>query len=533
MNKLPRTSASSGTSGTSRRTGFVLSPHLFILNEIRRINSRAEETSAMSLLHPANVHEHAELASCAQTVLDSLLQRDPEASPVFANPLPQKVAALRAMSLPAEGRPAAEVAQEMQQQVFSQQATVDHRRYFAFIPGPFSPLSWIGELLTAGNNPHAGSWLQSAGPSCIEGEMIRWMAGQLGFPAETSGGLFVSGGSMANLTAMAVARDLRLTEAARPLGVAYVSDQTHSSNAKGLKLLGFAGRQIRKIPSDANFRMDTAELRQRILKDRALGLQPFAVIATAGTTNTGSIDPLEEIAAIAREEGLWMHVDGAYGASICLSAAHRHLLKGIELADSVAWDAHKWMFQTYGCGAVLVREKSHLLDSFCVRPEYLRDAESNADCPNYWELGPELTRPARALRLWFTLQVAGTRAMGEAIAHGVQLGEWAQQALQQRPDRWEIISDAKLGIINFRYLAPLELDTAEADELQRKIARRAMEEGRIGVLTTELRGRTVLRMCSIHPLATEQDIRESIALLEEYGREAVAALREVSLAMMG
>jgi glutamate/tyrosine decarboxylase-like PLP-dependent enzyme len=417
----------------------------------------------------------------------------------------------------------------METQVFTQQSTVDHRRYFAFIPGPFSPLSWIGELLAAGNNPHAGSWLQSAGPSCIEGEMIRWMADQLGLPPATSGGLFVSGGSMANLTAMAVARDLRLTERQRPLGVAYVSDQTHSSNAKGLKLLGFTGRQIRKIGTDAEFRMKPGELRERIQKDRALGLQPFAVIATAGTTNTGSIDPLEEIGAIARSEGLWMHVDGAYGASIALSPAHRHLLRGIEHADSVTWDAHKWMFQTYGCGALLVREKSHLLDSFCVRPEYLRDAQSSGECPNYWELGPELTRPARALRLWFTLQVAGSKAMGEAIAHGVQLAEWAEDELKQHPNQWEIVSGAKLGIVNFRFLAPQSFDAEMADELQRKIARRAAEEGRIGVLTTELRGRTVLRMCSIHPLATEQDMRESIAILFRYGQREVEILSETAL----
>ena len=475
----------------------------------------------MSILHPANVREQAELASCAQAVLRTILARDPEARKVFPQP---DLAELRAMSLPAEGRPAAEVAREMESTIFAQQATVDHRRYFAFIPGPFSPLSWIGELLTAGHNPHAGSWLQSAGPSCIEGEMIRWMAAQLGMPSETAGGLFVSGGSMANLTAMAVARDLRLTEEQRPLGVAYVSDQTHSSNAKGMKLLGFANRQIRKIGSDAGFRMNTVELRERIQNDRAMGLHPFAVIATAGTTNTGSIDPLEEIAAITREEGLWMHVDGAYGASICLSPAHRALLKGIEHADSVAWDAHKWMFQTYGCGAVLVRDKSHLSDSFSVRPEYLRDAESSDECPNYWELGPELTRPARALRLWFTLQVAGTRAMGEAIAHGVQLAEWAEDELRQNPDQWEIVSDAKLGIVNFRYLAPHVLDAA--DELQRKIARRAMEEGRIGVLTTELRGRTVLRICAIHPLTTERDMRESVTLLEDYARAEVRSMEE-------
>jgi glutamate/tyrosine decarboxylase-like PLP-dependent enzyme len=479
----------------------------------------------MSILHPNTPREKAELAACAQQVLDSILAREPEAQAVFPAP---DVASLRTMTIPEEGRAAGEVVREMEAAVFTQQAAVDHRRHFAFIPGPFSPLSWVGEMLTAGHNPHAGSWLQSAGPTWVEGAVIRWMAGQLGLPAETSGGLFVSGGSMANLTAMALARDLRLTEATRPLGVAYVSDQTHSSNAKGLKLLGFASRQIRKVPSDAGFRMNTAALREQIRQDRAEGLAPFTVIATAGTTNTGSIDPLAEIAAIAREEGLWMHVDGAYGASICLSPAHKELLRGIGLADSVAWDAHKWLFQTYGCGALIVRDRSHLLDSFCVRPEYLRDAAASEECPNYWELGPELTRPARALRLWFTLQVAGTRAMGEAIAHGVQLAEWVQDELAREPERWEIVSSAKLGIVNFRYRAP-GFDTAETDELQRQIARRAIEEGRIGVLTTELRGRTVLRMCAMHPLANEQDMRESVALLAGYGQAAVRAL-EVRLA---
>ena len=422
---------------------------------------------------------------------------------------------LRQIGVPADGRPLAEVVDELFTDVFPHRARMNHPRAFAFIPGPASPLSWIGDLLTAAHNPHAGSWFQSSGPSCIESELIAWLAAKLGYPS-TSGGVFVSGGSIANLTALAVARDRMLDERERGSAVAYVSDQTHSSVAKGLKLIGLVDRQIHKIAVGDRFRMDVSQLAAAVDRDRAAGLTPFLVAATAGTTNTGSVDPLGRIADLCAAERLWMHVDGAYGASVALSPRHRHLLSGIERADSVAWDAHKWLFQTYGCGLVLVRDRRQLWESFHISAEYLRDAQATEEAVNYWDLGPEMTRPARALKLWLTLQVLGARALGEAIDHGFQLAEWAEDELRRLPD-WQVASPAQLAIVNFRF-APAGFSDEALDAMNRGVSQRTNAEGFAGVLTTQLNSRTVLRICAIHPAATEADMRETVRRLDVHAR---------------
>jgi len=431
------------------------------------------------------------------------------------------VARLRLIGIPAAGRPLEEVVGEMLGEIYPQRARMDHPRCFAFIPGPVTPLSWIGDLLTAAHNPHAGSWLQSSGPSCIERELIGWLCAQAGFP-RTAGGLFVSGGSVANLTALTIARDRMLDPECRATGVAYVSGQTHSSVAKALKIIGFLDRQIRRLPVDAAFRMDAGQLAQAIARDRAAGLTPFVVVATAGTTNTGSIDPLAEIARVCAEERLWMHVDGAYGASALLSPGHRGLLAGIERADSLSWDAHKWLFQTYGCGFVLLRDQRHLLDTFQTHPEYLRDAHTPDDAGNFWDLGPELTRPARALKLWLTLQVMGSSAIGEAIAHGFRLAEWAEDELASLP-AWRIESPARMAIVNFRF-APHGFTEEALDAMNRGISRRAIEEGFAAVLTTQLNGRVVLRICAIHPDATEADMRETVRRLDGHAQAELTSM---------
>lgn len=223
--------------------------------------------------------------------------------------------------------------------------------------------------------------------------MLSWFCERAGLPAGTAGGLFVSGGSMANLTALAAARDAVLGEGGWERGVAYVSEQTHSSVAKGLHVIGVPRDHVRVVPCDGAFRMDVAALERAVAADEAAGLRPFVAVATAGTTNTGSVDPLREVARVCRAHGLWMHVDGAFGASVLLTR-HRGMLDGVELADSLLWDAHKWLFQTYSCGMVLVRDRAHLVSTYAAHPEYLRDLEGGG-VTNPWDLGPELTRPAR------------------------------------------------------------------------------------------------------------------------------------------
>ena len=230
-------------------------------------------------------------------------------APIMAVAAPEVAARLRSLARPGASRPIADVVADAET-IFAHRVRMNHPRFFGFIPSPALPVSWLGEMLTSDFNPHAGSWMQSSGPSAIEAGLITWLAERAGLPA-SSGGLFVSGGSMANLTGLVVARDRILAPRDRARGIAYVSAQTHSSVAKGLAILGFLPDQVRKVAVDDRFRMDPAALHEAIAADRAAGRIPFAVVASCGTTNTGSIDPLAAIADVAARERLWMHVDGA------------------------------------------------------------------------------------------------------------------------------------------------------------------------------------------------------------------------------
>ena len=303
---------------------------------------------------------------------------------------------------------------------------------------------------------------------------------------------------MANLTALMVARDQKLpSQQDRLKGVIYVSAQTHLSVAKGLRVLGFIDSQIRKIPSDSSFRMEIDSLRDAVEVDREAGLLPFAIVASCGTTNTGSIDPLNAIADFAEREKMWVHVDGAYGASIVLSNSHTHLANGLGRAHSISWDAHKWLFQTYGCGIVLLRNRKHLLHSFATDADYVRDAVAAEEAPNFWSQGIELTRPARAMKLWFTMRVLGLDMLGRMINHGVSLAERAEGDLR-RLEGWEVLSVASLGIVVFRY-APIGKAEKDLDDLSIAISKRLLEKNVAGALTTKLNGKTVLRICAISP----------------------------------
>lgn len=459
--------------------------------------------------------DEAAFRQAAASMATGLLARKTGVLPAVSSGAREKIA------LPAISAGGISVEQGMEvllDKVFTQMLPTDNKRYYSFIPSTASPLSWLGGMITDAFNPHAATWSHSLGPSSVEDAVIRYCADKIGFPA-SAGGLLVSGGSVSNLAALTLARDTKLTEQTRATGVAYVSDQTHASVAKGLRMLGLFDRQIRKIKSDHLFRMDTGELEKAIREDVQQGLHPFVVIASAGTTNTGSIDPLEAIAHLCSKYHLWMHVDGAFGASVALSQSYTHLLSGIQLADSVSWDAHKWLFQTYGCGLLLVRDQRWLFESFNTSPEYLQDVGYYPEMPNYMDLGPELTRPARAVKLWFTLSVAGSEAIGQAIDHGIQLAVYAEQLLRQQA-QVVISSPAQLGILNFRYTFE-GLNEAEEDAINRGLCMQLQASGTAYVVTTRLDGRIVIRLCCINPMAEQTDIAATINTLSNMAIQTV------------
>lgn len=428
----------------------------------------------------------------------------------------EQIEKLKNQKIPEDSRLLDDVIQEMTEEVFKYRYNVNHPRYLGFVPGPASSLSWLGDVMTSAYNLHAGSWMSCPAANCIEQNLLTWFCEQAGYTGNP-GGIFVSGGSMANMTALITARDKILSDNTQHLGTAYVSEQTHSSVVKGLRMIGVTEKRIRKIPTDAHFRMDMNQLRCTIQSDITAGLVPFVVVASAGTTNTGSIDPIEEISALCQEYKIWMHVDGAYGASVLLSKKYSNMLKGIELSDSLSWDAHKWLFQTYGCAMTLVKDRKNLLKSFSANPEYLNDLAAENGHMNAWDMGIELTRPARGLRLWLTMQVLGSNVLSEAIEHGFVIAECAEKELRKIADV-EIISPAQLAILTFRF-APNHLSEEEKDELNQQISKKMLENGYAGIFTTQLAGKKVLRICAIHPDTAETDIFNTVALLNQFYKE--------------
>ncbi len=422
-------------------------------------------------------------------------------------------------NLPRDGKPFEQVLERLEREVLPYMARPSHPRFFAFVPSPSNPVGALASFLAAGYNVFCGSWMEGAGPTMIELVTLDWLKRITGFP-EQAGGLFVSGGSMANLTALAAARDARLGEQDFSRGVVYYSDQTHSSIERALRVLGFSRRQLRKVPSDDHFRMPVAALRDAIVQDRMLGWQPFCVVANAGTTNTGAVDPLAELSDLCRPENLWLHVDGAFGAAAVLCEEGRGLLTGLGEVDSLTLDPHKWLFQPFDCGCVLVRDQRALLDTFSVHAEYLTDV-AGRDAVDFWDCGIELTRPFRALKLWMTFEVFGADAIATAIERGFELARAAEGELRRRPD-WEIVTPASMAIVSFRY-HPDGVSHALADVWNREIGLRVTESGRAAVLSTTLRGRPVLRLCTISPRTTEQDIVETVNALDETARRIAGA----------
>jgi aromatic-L-amino-acid decarboxylase len=400
----------------------------------------------------------------------------------------------------------------VEQDVFGHTAHLTHPRFFAFVPSPSNFVSALAETLTAAFNPFCGSWLVSAGPAEVELVTIDWLRQICGLP-ESAGGLFVSGGSIATLTALVVARYHRLDDDVSGAAV-YFSDQTHSAVEKNLKILGFGHDQMRVIASDDEFRLPIDALQQAISRDRAAGWRPFCMIANAGTTNTGSVDPLDELARVCEQESLWLHVDGAYGAPAVLTDAGKELLQGMGRADSLAIDPHKWLFQPFEMGCVLLRDAALLPRTFAVHPEYLRDVDRRTDEVNFRDYGIQLTRSFRALKLWMSLKVFGLEAFRAAVDWGIHLAEVAEREILTLSD-WEVATHAQLGIVTFRY-APEGLADTEIDALNQAIVDAGIADGVALVTSTVIRGRNVLRLCTINPRTTEEDITETLRHLNAF-----------------
>lgn len=394
---------------------------------------------------------------------------------------------------------------------------VSHPKSYSFVPGPSNYVSVMADTLATGYNIFSGGWAASPAAAELEIVTMNWLLKLFKFPAKKGGGIFTSGGSMANLTALVTARRQMYGDDFSK-AIIYMSDQAHSSNVKAIRVIGFKKEQIRIIPTDSEFKMAINKLKNAISRDRLSGLQPFCIIANAGTTNTGTIDPLEQIAVICKNEKIWFHIDGAYGGAAMLAKKGSKVLKGIEKADSLTIDPHKWLYQPYEMGCLLVKRSKWLHDAFVEKPEYLRDIEGNTSEINFYDHGIQLTRRFRALKFYMSMKTFGLNAFRKAITYNIDITEELESQLRQSK-HWEVVSPATLAIINFRYNSlDLNLSEKQLDILNQEISKRIVDSKKSLLVTTVLNNQVVLRMCLINPRTTMDHINETLNSCERFAQ---------------
>lgn len=420
--------------------------------------------------------------------------------------------------LPENAMPANEVLDLVLKNVMTQSNIMSHPQSYSFVPGPSNYISVMSDTLATGFNIFSGGWVGSPAAATIEIVTINWLLKLFNFKVKKGGGIFTSGGSMANLTALATARKVKCGEDFSK-AVIYLSDQAHSSNIKAISILGFKKEQVRIIPTDMEFKFSINKLKNAIARDKLEGLQPFCLVASSGTTNTGTIDPLDELACICKIEDIWLHVDGAFGAAAILSKNGKKILKGVEKADSLTIDPHKWLFQPYEIGCLLVQNHKWLKGTFSEKATYLRDIEGNESEINFYDHGIELTRNFRALKFYMSVKTFGLKAFRKAIDYNIKLAERVEAELRQSTT-WEVVSPATLAIINFRYHPVGQKFTdRKLDQINQKISAKVLASKEALLVTTMLQGQVVLRMCLINPRTTMEHIKSTLELCEKFAIE--------------
>jgi Glutamate decarboxylase and related PLP-dependent proteins len=353
----------------------------------------------------------------------------------------------------------------------------------------------------------------AAGPNELEVVVLEWFREWMGMPAG-SGGILTSGGSGANLTAFVAARHAAVNAGAdlSKLTV-YTSGQAHSSVTRAAWIAGVPRDNVRTVGMDDRYRMITDDLERAVESDRSAGLSPFIVVASAGTTNTGSVDPLHEIADFCVGAKLWLHVDAAYAGFAALTPEGKRLLSGLERADSLTLDPHKWLFVPFECGCLLVRDPATLTAAFRIMPEYLKDVQPGEEEVNFADRGEQLTRYSRALKVWLSVNYFGTEAIADAIEQAMDRARLLEELVRASAD-FEILSPAQFGIVCFRAGPRNVSDTTELDALNERINARVVAEGRFLISSTRLRGAFSLRMCTLGFRTTMEDIRQLFAGIE-------------------
>lgn len=428
--------------------------------------------------------------------------------------------------VPREGRGAEAAYRDFVEQVLPWPHGSQHPRFWGWVTGNGTPLGMVADMLASGFNPNVATFEQAA--TELEAQVISWFRDLMGLP-EAAGGLMVSGCSMANLIGIATARNLRAGFDVREAGVAagprltiYASSQAHSSMQKAVELLGLGRAALRRVPVRADFSIDPDALRAALAADRLEGLHPFCVVANAGTVDTGAFDDLPRLAEICQDERIWLHVDGAFGAMVVLSGRLRPLVRGLDLADSIAFDFHKWMYQPYEAACVLVRDGAALERSFLVEPPYLTPSARglNSSRHRFHHRGLQLGRGFRALKIWMALKAEGVDKFARLIEQNVDQAAYLARRIRETGGL-ELMAPVPLNIVCFRY-RPAGLPEPEIDRMNAALMVSLQESGELVVNSTLIRGRFALRASITNHRTRQADLDFLIDAVLEHGRRLVA-----------
>jgi glutamate/tyrosine decarboxylase-like PLP-dependent enzyme len=461
----------------------------------------------------------SETRALGHRMLDDMLDwlESARARPVWEQMPSEKRAEMR-LPLPAQGVPVADIYQDFRRLVLPYGAGNEHPRFFGWVNGGGTAAGILAELLVAVFNPNCGGRDHAAIE--VERQVIAWAAEAVGFPRD-AGGVLMTGSSMANMVALLVARRAALGEAVRARGVgasgltAYCSAAAHGCIPRAMDMAGLGTDALRAIPVGADHRMDIAALAAAIGADQAAGRYPFLVVGTAGTVDTGAFDDLAAAGEVARAAGAWFHVDGAFGATAAFSERFKPLLHGIEHADSLAFDFHKWAQVPYDAGCVLVRDRAHQLDAFAQNLAYLEGAERGIAGNPPWprDLGPDLSREFRALKIWFTLRAYGAAGIGQVVDNCCDVAQHLAARVAREPT-FELLAPVPLNIVCFRVSAGAD----DLNQYNKELVADLQESGIAAPSTTTIGGKLAIRAGVFNHRSTREDADALVDGLLEMAR---------------
>ncbi|MBO4247453.1 aminotransferase class V-fold PLP-dependent enzyme [Halomicrobium sp. IBSBa] len=443
-----------------------------------------------------------------QRVLDHLEQL-PEEPVVKLNGAREHAETLRE-PLPEGPTPFGELLTTLFEDAIAHSAANPHPKFMAYVPGGGLYHAAVADFIANATNRYVGTWFEAPALVAIESTVIRWFCEIMGYP-EDSFGLLTSGGSMANLIATITARQERLGDDFLD-GIVYTSDQSHHSVTKAATLAGFREENVRSVPTDDRYRIDVDALAAQVRSDREAGAEPFLVVGTAGSTNTGAVDDLDALADYCARADLWLHADAAYGGFFALTETGRERLSGLDRCDSITIDPHKGLFLPYGTGALLVRDGTALARTHATSADYLPDWEPTSGTVDFSRLGPEQSRDFRGLRVWLPLKMHGVDAFRETLAEKLSLAESAAKYLRDLDDV-TLVDEPQLSTVAFR-VEPPGVDDAALDDLNRTVLETVNARQRVHLSGTILDGVFALRICILGFRTHREHVAECLAEIE-------------------